>query len=149
MALSIGRTTRKKVGDRLRDFARCRTGANAVEFALVAPILFFLLLGICYISVYLSIGHSLSQIAADASRHALSGLTRAERIELAGRWASESSNVYGFVNPSRLAVSAEETSNALRVTVAYDMTYLPVPPIVGAVVALPKVMRRSSTILVN
>lgn len=128
---------------------RCRKGANAVEFALIAPILFFLLLGICYISIYLSIGHSLAQLAADASRYALSGLTRTERIELAGRWASDSSNVYGFVNPARLKVSAVESSNALRVTVAYDMTYLPVPPIVGAVVTLPKVMQRSSTVLVN
>lgn len=129
------------------DFGRCRRGANAVEFALVAPILFLLLLGIAYVSVYLSVGHSLAQLAADASRYAMVGLTADERQTLAQQWVNE--NRYGLVNPDRLQMAADENDGALRVSLAYDMTYLPAPPIVSAVIDLPDRMERSATVLVQ
>lgn len=130
-------------------FSRCERGSNAVEFALVAPILFLLLLGIVYVSVYLSVGHSLAQLSADASRYAMVGLNKTERRALAQSWVTSPQNRYGFVNPSKLEVATEEVDGALKVSVTYDMTYLPPPPIVGAVINLPTRMERSSTVWVQ
>lgn len=127
---------------------RDERGANAVEFALIMPVFLTLLLAMVYLAVYFSVGHSLAQIAADASRYAMVGLDGRERASLAARWIADPSRTYGVIDTSRLTVSTAETGGALRVTLAYDMTHLPTPPIVGAVLALPTSMERSSTVLV-
>lgn len=123
-------------------------GSNAVEFALILPVLLVILLGMIYVGIYFSVGHSLAQIAADASRYAMVGLDGEERARLAARWIDDPDRIYGVIDNSRLRVSTSEKAGALKVTLAYDMTHLPTPPIIGAVVAFPSRMERSSTVLV-
>lgn len=132
----------------LLDLSRDERGANAVEFALIVPVLLTLLLAMAYLSFYFSVGHSLAQVAADASRYAMVGIDPSERATLAARWIGDPARTYGVIDNRRLQVSILETGGALRVTMAYDMTHLPTPPIIGAVIALPARMERSSTVLV-
>lgn len=138
---SIGRTGRR--------FERCVSGSNAVEFALVAPILFMLILAIVYVSLYLSVAHSLVQLAADASRYAMVGLDKGEREDLARRWVNDTTHRYGVVDNRKLIVSTTETDGAFSVTLGYDMGYMPVPTIVTSVIDLPEVLERSATVLVR
>ena len=58
-----------------RTFARCRylittsSGASAVEFALVAPVLFFLILGLAQLSLITFTQHALSRAVETGARH--------------------------------------------------------------------------------
>ncbi|WP_375465407.1 TadE/TadG family type IV pilus assembly protein [uncultured Methylobacterium sp.] len=54
-----------------------------MEFALVAPLLLLLFAGILSFGVYLGAAHTLREIAAEAARASLAGLTDAERAALA------------------------------------------------------------------
>ncbi|TDR90494.1 TadE/TadG family type IV pilus assembly protein [Enterovirga rhinocerotis] len=67
---------------------RCNAGASAVEFALVSPILIVMLFGIIAYGLYFAAAHSLQQIAAEAARASVAGLSDAERRELARRSVS-------------------------------------------------------------
>jgi Flp pilus assembly protein TadG len=60
-----------------------RSGAAAVEFALVAPMLVALLLGIVAFGSFLGFAHGLQTIASEAARAAVAGLDTAERVALA------------------------------------------------------------------
>ena len=60
-----------------------RSGAAAVEFALVAPLLVALLLGIVAFGSFLGFAHGLQSIASEAARAAIAGLDSAERVALA------------------------------------------------------------------
>ena len=44
------------------------SGASAIEFAAVCPIMMLFLLGALYFGIYLSIVHSVQQLSADAAR---------------------------------------------------------------------------------
>ena len=63
----------------------CRRGSSAVEFALVAPVLFLLFAGIAVFGICLGAAHNLRQIAAEAARASVAGVTDAERANLADR----------------------------------------------------------------
>jgi Flp pilus assembly protein TadG len=133
----------------LHRFLMDHRGSNAVEFALVAPVLFLMFVGLFYSGMYIGIAHTLSQLAADASRYATVGIDAGERQLLANRWIGDQTRAYGLVDRNRLKVITAEANGALQVTLDYDMTYLPRLPIIGAVVAFPESMERSSTVLVQ
>ena len=77
---------------RLRPIAELWTdlrGSNAVEFALIAPVLMFVVMGIICAALYLAMMNSLAQVAADTARYAMIGLDPAERAKLARAWVSD------------------------------------------------------------
>lgn len=72
---AICRFIRRSAGD-----AR---GAAAVEFALVLPVLVTLLFGILIYGIYLGAAHNLREIAAEAARASVAGISDDERATLA------------------------------------------------------------------
>jgi Flp pilus assembly pilin Flp len=54
---------------RLRNLLRCDRGGAAIEFAVLAPLLFTMLLGVLQIGISLQSYNALRGIAADVSRH--------------------------------------------------------------------------------
>jgi hypothetical protein len=60
-------------------------GTSAVEFALVAPVLFMIVFGIGVYGAYLGAKHNLDQLAAEAARATIPGITDQERGDLARR----------------------------------------------------------------
>ena len=60
---------------RVSHFGRDKKGAAAVEFALIAPLFFLLLLTLVAFGIYLTAAHSLQQLTADAARTAIAGLS--------------------------------------------------------------------------
>ena len=74
---------RHKAMQRLNRFRSDTTGAVAIEFVLIAPLLFALLFGIMTIGFYVGVSHSVSQLATGAARASVAGLDMEERVELA------------------------------------------------------------------
>lgn len=127
------RTRRSTFGCILTD----ERGTAAVEFALVLPVLLMVLLGIVAYGIYFGAAHSTAQIAADAARASVAGLSDAERSSLALQQIEVTATNYPLLKPSGLSASAAplpEDPTSFQVTVAYDARDL---PIWGAAAFLP------------
>jgi Flp pilus assembly protein TadG len=104
-------------------FARCRDAATAVEFALVFPIFLIVLFGIISFGAYLGVVHGVQQIAAEAARAAVAGITDAERVSLAQNNINANIASYPLIAPARLTLDSAATDPATSVfaiTVRYD-----------------------------
>lgn len=98
-------------------------GAVAVEFAIVSPVFLLILLGIMSYGTLFGIGHSVQQLAAEAARAAVSGLSDAERTEIAGRFVQASAGSYSLLDPTRLTLSSRTTdvdTRTFEVALTYD-----------------------------
>jgi Flp pilus assembly protein TadG len=100
--------------------ARSDRGASAVEFALVAPLFLLMLLGILAYGGYFWRAHALQQVANDAARAAIAGLTAPERAAIARATVQSEIGRLGGIEPARAAVTVNEEQDAILVTLAYD-----------------------------
>lgn len=106
-----------------------REGAAAVEFALIAPLFFMTILTMIGYGIYLSASHSIQQIAADAARTAIAGLSATERHDLADHYIRTSINGYAFIDSGKVVFDVQDDVNNLdqfTVTITYDASALPV-----------------------
>src|SRR5271163_830192 len=99
-----------KVGTRISSeitgsAAKATRGAAAVELALVLPFLIALLYGVFAASWILTVQHGLQQLAAEAARAALAGLSQSERNSLAISYVSAEAPTYAFLNPQAVSIS--------------------------------------------
>jgi Flp pilus assembly protein TadG len=105
-----------------------RSGAAAVEFAIVAPVFILIVLTMCAFGIYLSSAHSIQQIAADAARSAVAGLDEAERSALVQRYVDTATLTYPFIDPQalRISVGDDAVGDQFTVTLVYDASGLPI-----------------------
>jgi len=127
------------MGRRVNEFLEHKGGASAIEFALVVPIFLTLVFAIIvYGSYFASLG-IINQIASEAARATVTGLTDAERQSLATQRATALVTSYGAVlNTATVVVQAAPTSaGAFAVTVSQQFNalglgnisaILPMPP---------------------
>lgn len=104
-------------------FIKSIEGASAVEFALVLPIFLMLSFGIVAYGSYLAVVHSVQQIAAEAARSAVAGLTDVERATLARRNVYNHVGSYPLIDPGRLFVehaATDPSTGTFRVRLRYD-----------------------------
>lgn len=122
------------------DRFRCDlTGAAAVEFAFIAPILLLLLFGIIGYGYTFSVYNGVQQLAAEAARASVAGLDDAERERLARAFVAQSVGSYAFLDPSKLTVrtvALGAPAPSFEVTVAYDYSDT-IFNRLGSIVALP------------
>ena len=114
---------------KVRNFSRNNDGATAIEFAIVAPLFILILLTLVGYGIYLSVAHSVQQLAADAARASIAGLSEAERQDLANTYIHTSKISNGFLDQDKLAVRVEadaKNSNQFTVTLTYDASDLPI-----------------------
>ena len=128
-----------------------KSGASAIEFAIVAPVFILLLLTTVAYGIYLSVAGSIQQIAADAARTAIAGLSAPERSHLAREFIARSTLDYYLIEPANLSVSvADDAGNThqFTVTLEYDASNLPIWNLYSF--ALPdKKIKRFSTIRIG
>lgn len=106
-----------------------RAGTSALEFAIIAPLFFLVLFTLIAYGIYLSVTHSVQQIAADAARTAVAGLNPTERVTLVNRYLDASRLDYSFINRAKMNVAvADDPSNPdqFTVTITYDSSDLPI-----------------------
>ena len=108
----------------LRRFLRDQSGVVAVEFVLLAPMLFALLFGIMVLGHYMGLSHSISQLAAGAARASVAGLDAQEREELALAYLSEAPARYPLLDASALNSQVEvhsEQARGIEVSIGYQI----------------------------
>jgi len=113
----------------LKSILTDRRGTSAVEFAIVAPVFICLLLTFFGYGFYLTTSNTVQQLAADAARTAVAGLSSAERAQLATDFINRSTLDYPMIDRAKLQVTvADDTKNPDQFTVAlaYDASSLPI-----------------------
>ena len=86
-----------------RSWFHNKDGSAAIEFAVLGPLLTMMLLGVMAYGGCFWMSHSIQQLANDAARSAVGGLSTAERQSLAQATLSES-----------------EAGQTITVSIAYD-----------------------------
>lgn len=108
----------------LQRFRRDTSGAVAIEFVLIAPLLFALLFGIITLGYFIGVSHSVSQLATGAARASVAGLDRAEREAIATQYLNDAGSRYPLLVSA--AVTPKLTydtavPHAITVDVTYDL----------------------------
>jgi Flp pilus assembly protein TadG len=106
----------------LSSLTRDQRGAALMEFALVSPVFLATLMGIAGYGGYFWRAHSIQQVANDAARASLPGLTADERKTLAIATATAEFVTIGGIDPSRVTTTVTQTSDTVTVQIAYDGT---------------------------
>ncbi|RHW17947.1 pilus assembly protein [Sphingomonas gilva] len=99
---------------------RNQRGASVVEFALLAPIFVTLLFGMLGYGQYFYLSHSLQQIANNAARATIAGLTTDERTTIASEAVTREARAHGSLAAARLTSSVADQNGYTTVTVTYD-----------------------------
>lgn len=113
----------------LTRLSKDRAGTSALEFAIIAPLFFLVLFTLIAYGIYLSVTHSVQQVAADAARTAVAGLNPTERVTLVHRYLETSRLDYSFLNRAKMqVVVTDDAANPeqFTVTITYDSSDLPI-----------------------
>lgn len=114
---------------RIRRYMTNISGAAAVEFAIVSPLFFLALLSMIAYGIYLSAAHSVQQLAADAARTAVAGMSDTERKSLVTDFISRSMVDSTLLDKSKLTATAQadpNNPNQFTVALTYDASNLPI-----------------------
>ena len=107
----------------LKTFASCRHGSSAVEFAMLLPVFLTIVFGIVVFGSYLAVVHGVQQLAAEAARSSVAGMTETERSSLASTYVTNNAGTYPLILPAKLttvAATSSSNANVFVVTVNYD-----------------------------
>lgn len=113
----------------LRHLARNQDGASAVEFAIIAPVFILMIVGVLAYGIYFGAANSVQQIAADAARTSIAGLSATERNTLVAAFIENNAGGYVFIDPEEVDFSIGDDAadpNQYKVTVTYDASQLPI-----------------------
>ena len=136
----------------LRKVARCDAGTAAIEFAIIAPIFLFMVIGMIAYGIYFGASHSIAQISADAARVALAGLDENERQQLVNDFIQRNANDYVFVDSANLLVNAHDNvqdGTQFVVAVSYQAADLPIWNLLSGLPLPQTTILRQSTIRVG
>ncbi|WP_256805489.1 MULTISPECIES: TadE/TadG family type IV pilus assembly protein [unclassified Bradyrhizobium] len=104
-------------------FLSNQSGASAVEFAILLPAFLTIIFGIVVFGSYLTMVHGVQQLAAEAARTSIAGLTNSERNNLATSYVTTNVAGYPLLEPAKVNVIAAPSGsdpNVYVVTVQYD-----------------------------
>ncbi len=97
-----------------------RRGASIVEFALLLPVLAGFLYGIMAYGQYFLLAHSVQELANDAARATIGGLTADERRSIATASVAAELPRLGTMPADRVTTQVDETSGLVTVRVRLD-----------------------------
>ncbi|MDF1679820.1 TadE/TadG family type IV pilus assembly protein [Ponticaulis sp.] len=112
----------------MRHFFKDKRGASAVEFALVAPVLMFILAAIVGYGMVFLTAISLQQLGADVTRATIGGFSVSEKRELAAEHLAVARREYVLIDNDQVAVNVvyDTDTETTVVEIAYDTTGHPV-----------------------
>jgi Flp pilus assembly protein TadG len=99
---------------------RNEQGSAAIEFAVLGPVLTVMLLGVMAYGGCFWISHSLQQLANDAARSTVGGLSTAERQSLAQATLASEAPTYLNLTGNLVTLTESESGQAVTVSIAYD-----------------------------
>lgn len=133
----------------LRRLSRQEHGASAIEFAIVAPVFLVIALGILTYGIYLGSAHSVEQLAADAARASVAGITDVERVQIATRHVANNATDYPLLTATNVSVVAGASPtdpSQFRVSVRFDASDLPIWIMANFVPMPERIIERTSVI---
>jgi Flp pilus assembly protein TadG len=139
------RLLRRKLPRWLRD----HSGVAAIEFAIVGPLFFMVLLGVLIFAIYFGTVHSVQQLAAEAARATVQGLTEAERTQLAQNQVTSIVGSYPLLDPNYVTVAAATSPsdpNLFNVSISYDASRSIVFAFEGLIPMPPRTIARSAVV---
>lgn len=95
-------------------------GAVIVEFAIVLPLLVCLLMGVLGYGQYFLLAHSVQQIANDAARATVGGMSADERATLARQSVADDVAALDEFAASRVGTQVAESGDTVAVDVTLD-----------------------------
>ena len=108
----------------LKSFRHSSSGAVAIEFVLIAPVLITLLFGIVTLGYFMGVSHSVSQLATGAARASVVGLDQTERAEMANLYLSEAGTRYPLLMADAISPTVSFDGNdpeGITVEITYDV----------------------------
>jgi Flp pilus assembly protein TadG len=126
-----------------------RAGSAAVEFAILGPILIFLLIGIVIYGGYFLMAHSVQQLANDAARAAVAGLSDSERQQLASGALASELPTYGFLRPAQVQLGYVDQNQVMTVNISYDASSSPLWALNGVIPMPSSTIVRSASVQVG
>lgn len=136
----------------LRRLVRDRNGASAVEFAIIAPVFILMIVGVLAYGIYFGAANSVQQIAADAARTSIAGLSATERNTLVTEFIENNAGGYVFIDPDEVDFTIGDDAsdpNQYKVTVTYDASRLPIwvlpVPMPGRIISYTSTIRLGGT----
>lgn len=131
---------------RLRRGLREHRGAAAVEFALVTPAMMLLFAGIVSFSFVLSTYSALQEVASDAARAGIAGLTASQQAQYAVAYVNSAIGSYGFIDPTQVTVTTTATASTFQVTVSYNASNSFFSTLASSLTLSPVVITRTATV---
>ena len=128
---------------------RDQSGVAAIEFAIVAPVFFLMVFGLLAYAIYFGMVHSVQQLAADAARASVAGITVSERASLAKSNIQSSIANYPLLDPKKLTVDANPSGsdpNLFSVDLRYDASTNTLFALEGLVPMPPKIIERQAVV---
>lgn len=133
---------------RTSDFRKDRSGAAAVEFALLVPFLLLLMFGIMGLGWFLGIAHSIQEAASQSARASVAGLDLPERSAVAVATAKRRTSDNPLIRADAVTVVAgldAANPDLFTVTIRYDLSTSVLKAIPGFV-PLPATLVRTASI---
>ncbi len=129
-----------------RSWVHNEDGSAAIEFAVLGPLLTMMLLGIIAYGGCFWISHSIQQLANDAARSAVGGLSTAERQSLAQATLASEAPTYSNLTANLVSLSESEAGQTVTVSIAYDASTSVFWAMRGLVPMPPSTIVRSASI---
>ena len=122
-----------------------RSGASAVEFALVAPVFLLLACGIVVYGVWFSMALSVQSLATESARASLAGIDVDERRSLATTFIETQAKSAGLAGPN-LSENVDIANGVTRVTVRFNAADHPIMAMKGLIPSPPTVIERTAVV---
>ena len=124
---------------------RSRRGSVAVEFALVSPILLFMLVGMIVYGGWFWLAHSVQSLAYESARASLGGLDSAERRQLALDFIAARGPQIGVpVAASNVVINSD--NQVVAVQINYDVSHHPIMALRSLTVPPPQTINREAVV---
>lgn len=130
----------------LLSFSRARRGNAAVEFALIGPLFFFLLVGMVVYGGWFWMAQGVQNLAAEGARAAIAGLDADERVRLARGSVADSLQDDALLSADAVQVAVQTDAAAIRVVVTYDASTHPLMALAGLVPTPPQTIERRAVV---
>lgn len=131
---------------RKRTFLRDQGGAAAVEFAIIGPLFFVMIIGILFYGGYFWTAHSLQQVANDCARASIAGLDATERAQIARSVMATELSGYPFLEASSAQLTLEDNQNRIAITLSYDASRSPFFSLAGLIPMPPSTIKRQAVV---
>lgn len=107
----------------LRTFAHDESGATAVEFALILPLLLSIVFGIICFGQFFAIANSLQQLSAEAARASVAEITMVDREATARDFIDNAGERFSFLGGGNIdpTVTPFEDPPAIMISLEYNL----------------------------